>query len=74
MDTHKLLEQRQRLLHYSEETIRMWNWPLVTSGDITAEDLDEEVKNRTDMLASMTVEMIAVCLLNSLPDDMFYEA
>lgn len=74
MDTQAMLDRRKRLLQYTEESIRTWNWPLVESGDITVEDLDEEVKSRTGTLEGMPIDMIAACLLSGLPDEMFYEA
>lgn len=66
--------QKQRLLQWSIDVIRVWNWPLVTSGELSKEELDEEVQIRSSMLQSMDSATVALCMLHGMPDEIFFNA
>lgn len=67
-------QQRTRVLRWTEEAIRQWNWPLVESGEITHDELNEEISRRKVQLRKLHSTTLMHSILTGLPDDVFYRA
>lgn len=67
-------EQKKRILDWSLDVIRVWNWPLVVDGSLSREELDEEVQMRLTVMEKMDSQTVALCMLQGMPDEIFFNA